>query len=54
MTDLSILMINHDVVRLDVPMHYTLGMTEVECLIIVVHGEESKPVPFPKHTKVVP
>jgi len=33
-TDLSLLVVNHDIVRLDVAMHDALGVAEIECLPI--------------------
>lgn len=46
-THLSLLMINHNVVWLDVPMHYPFAVAEVKCLDISTVNHEYKPrVPY--------
>lgn len=41
-TCLSVLMVNHDVVRLDITMHNTLGVTKVQSLWRELDGEEAE------------
>lgn len=33
----SLLVVDHDIVRLDIPMHNTLRMTEIQCLEKLEH-----------------